>query len=47
MLRAKHADRNGDAIEAAELLRLAELLDARRDPTVEVPKVFTRPREDA
>jgi hypothetical protein len=44
MARAKRADRNGDAVEAAELLRLAALLDARESPEKEVPGIFTRPK---
>ncbi|MFJ8808501.1 hypothetical protein [Streptomyces sp. NPDC102490] len=41
-IRAKWADRNGDKEEAAELMRLLALLDARRSPRERVTDVFTR-----
>ncbi|CAL9377719.1 hypothetical protein SUDANB43_00990 [Streptomyces sp. enrichment culture] len=41
-LRAKWADRNGDEVEAAELMRLLALLDARRSPRDRVTDVFTK-----
>ncbi|MFE9496311.1 hypothetical protein [Streptomyces collinus] len=39
-MRAHRAARTGDATEAAELLRLCALLDARRSPRDEVPGIF-------
>ncbi|MFE6471498.1 hypothetical protein ACFVGP_09085 [Streptomyces rochei] len=42
VLRAKWADRNDDAKEAAELMRLSALLDARRSPMEQVPGIFTK-----
>lgn len=42
MLRAKWADRKDDAKEAAELMRLVPLLDARRHAMEQVPGVFTK-----
>ncbi|MGW3989084.1 hypothetical protein [Streptomyces sp. NPDC004830] len=46
-LRAHRAAKNGNADEAAELLRLSELLDARQTPSDEVPGIFEdmRPAE--
>ncbi|MGZ3097915.1 hypothetical protein [Streptomyces sp. H72] len=39
-MRAKRADRSDDAPEAAELMRLVVLLDARRHPREHVPGIF-------
>ncbi|MFJ2737312.1 hypothetical protein [Streptomyces sp. NPDC087317] len=39
-LRAKRAAKRNDVEEAAELLRLAALLDARRSPREKVPGFF-------
>lgn len=47
LLRAKRADKQGDSAEAAELMRLSELLDARRHPRDHVPGIFTEDREIA
>ncbi|MEW2257244.1 hypothetical protein [Streptomyces sp. NPDC047869] len=46
-MRAHRALKNGNADEAAELMRLSALLDARRSPREEVPGIFedTRPAE--
>lgn len=38
--RARHASRIGDSAEAAELLRVADLLDERSNPREWVPGVF-------
>jgi hypothetical protein len=38
--RARRATRAGDVVEAAELLRLSDLLDARTNPREFVPGVF-------
>lgn len=38
--RAARASRNGDAVEAAEVMRLSVILDARTSPLDQVPEVF-------
>lgn len=47
LLRAKWADRNGDKVEAAELMQLVALIDARRSPLERVQGVFTKDRAGA
>jgi len=47
MLRAKRALRRKDGAEAAELLRLSDVLDARKSKHERVPDVFTHDRERA
>jgi hypothetical protein len=45
--RAERALGGNDAAEAAELMRLSALLDARRWPTERVVEVFETDRTDA
>ena len=47
MLRAKRALRHNDGVEAAELLRLSDVLDARKSKRERVPEVFTQDRAKA
>jgi hypothetical protein len=47
MYRAKRALRDEDGAEAAELLRLADVLDARKYAYERVPEVFKHGREKA
>ncbi|MEU3297327.1 hypothetical protein ABZ722_33965 [Streptomyces longwoodensis] len=47
MLRARRALRHHDGAEAAELLRLSDVLDARKNKFQRVPEVFTVDRSKA
>lgn len=47
MFRARRALRHSDGGEAAELLRLSDVLDARKSKRERVPEVFTHDRAKA